>query len=181
MKQFTHMQLISEEYRRLNAEAHKTQKGYGAKGGRRRPEVVCIAKKYNCEDALDYGCGKGDLKRHVPELTWTEYDPAIKSVSRLPEGQFDLVTCGDVLEHIEMDRLDHVLSHLLSLIGVVGLFVVNTPQGGRRLPDGSYAHRIVQPGEWWLSQLQVHTVDEFEVEEWFHKDNGDVFILIKRV
>jgi 2-polyprenyl-3-methyl-5-hydroxy-6-metoxy-1,4-benzoquinol methylase len=174
------MKLISEQYRSLNAKAHKTQKGYGAKGGRRRAEVLHIANKYDAKTALDYGCGKGDLKRRVPELQWEQYDPAVAEYSDIPEGIFDLVMCGDVLEHIEMDTLDNVLAHLLSLIGRVGLFVINTKQGRRRLPDGTYAHRIVQPAGWWVTQIQSRASYEFNIEEWFHKENGDVFIIIKK-
>jgi hypothetical protein len=171
------MDLISEQYRNLNIQAHQQQRGYGARGGRRRHEVIHIAKKYGIGYALDYGCGKGDLKRCVPELAWNEYDPAIAEFSRIPQGRYEMVFCGDVLEHIEPEKLNNVLEHIFGLIDKVGLFVVNTLQGGRKLPDGSFAHRIVESNEWWIEKLKQFSRNTFEIKEWFHKENGDVYIL----
>lgn len=103
--------------------------------------------------ALDYGCGKGTLAEAFPDLEWTNYDPGMPQWSEKPLGQFDLVTCTDVLEHVEIDLLDNVLSELASKTGKVLFLDIACYPTGKLFGEGPYIgrdlHLIVEEPEWW--------------------------------
>ena len=56
--------LISDEYKSLNARLHETSSEYGNRNNflaRELPTSIAILRKlFNYESVLDYGCGKGD-------------------------------------------------------------------------------------------------------------------------
>ncbi len=83
-----------------------------------------------------------------------EYDPAIEGKDGRPVFA-DLVVCTDVLEHIEPDRLDNVLTHLRTLARRAVFVVINTQPSNKTLTDGRNAHLIVEPAVWWYERLQV--------------------------
>lgn len=62
--------------------------------------------------ALDYGCGKGKLAMMMARLDWQEYDPGIPGKQEKPRGQYDLVTCTDVMEHVEREYIEDVAREL---------------------------------------------------------------------
>lgn len=108
---------------------------------------------------LDYGCGKGALKRALG-VPIAEYDPAVAEHAAAPSGA-NLVVCSDVLEHVEPDCLDAVLDHLQALTLRVGYFVIATRKAKKQLADGRNAHLIVEPGKWWMRKLE----QRFEVRQ----------------
>lgn len=144
--------LISDSYRQLNATLHQSAITYGTSGAIRIGEVTDTADKFDCESILDYGCGKGDLKRALVFRDIREYDPAIEGKDAMPEPA-DLVYCGDVLEHVEPEHLLVVLDHIASLTRKVFMAVVHTGPAKKHLADGRNAHLIQQPIEWWLPEL----------------------------
>lgn len=156
--------LISEEYCESQRIMHKRPEGYGGSGQKSAAEVESFAKDVGAEGLLDYGCGQGTLKRALQNRgfqPWiTEYDPAIKGKDGVPKPA-DLVTCTDVLEHIEPDKLTAVLSHLFTLARKAAFLLVATRPANKKLPDGRNAHLILEPPEWWLAKIQAagfHTV-----------------------
>lgn len=141
---------LSEPYRRLNEELHRTRSTYGASGHRNVHLVRELMQRHDTTDVLDYGCGKATLSA---QIGCRNYDPCIPRFSDEPEPA-DIVTCLDVLEHVEPACLQAVLEHLQSLTRVALLAVVAThPDRSKNLPDGSNPHRIVQPGHWWVETL----------------------------
>ena len=108
------LNLISKKYRKQNEILHK--KGFGASGHRWADIVIKIIKDYNIKSMLDYGCGQSTLYTAIrdkwnsafTEIEYKEYDPCIPSKKICP-GNADLITCTDVLEHIEPKFLDNVL------------------------------------------------------------------------
>lgn len=151
------MELITEEYRRLNAEMHDRIADYGVQGREHFFDVETIAKSLNTKDILDYGCGKGTLAMHFP-FTVKQYDPAIQKHSDLPEPA-DLVICTDVLEHIEPALIENVLDHLKELTKRVLYATICTEKAKKSLPDGRNAHLIIEDAKWWFSALE----DRFEI------------------
>lgn len=146
--------LISENYRALNADLHRTNLAYGVSGSKWAPAVMKTANLFKAVSVLDYGCGKGTLGEAMaasPLELW-EYDPAIPGKDEDPP-QCDLVVCTDVLEHIEPECLDEVLNHLGAL-ALCGLFlVVATRPAKKVLADGRNAHLTVEPAKWWLPKI----------------------------
>jgi 2-polyprenyl-3-methyl-5-hydroxy-6-metoxy-1,4-benzoquinol methylase len=169
---------ISKIYQELNQECHQQQRGYGARGNRRAELIHKYAKYFKAEEILDYGCGKGSLAISLPQYNWIEYDPAIPGKDRLPTSA-DMVVCADVLEHIEPDKLDAVLDHVFSLIKFGAVIIVCQKQGKRRLPDGSFAHRIIMNANEWHITLQSYA-DIYGFEVILLSNNGkDATFIVK--
>jgi hypothetical protein len=149
------VKLISDEYRKLNEQLHK-RRAYGIGGARWADEVRRLHAEHGCTTVLDYGCGKGALKRALMgEITVAEFDPAIPEKHALPHVA-DLVVCTDVLEHIEPDCLDAVLTHLRLLTRKVALLSIATRPSTKTLADGRNAHLIVEDAAWWIVRLDPY-------------------------
>lgn len=145
--------MISEHYRRLNAELHKRDHAYGTSGSKWAETVLEVAGILGASDILDYGCGKQTLAGMISHrVSCRGYDPAIPHLSAEPPPA-DLVVCTDVLEHVEPEHLDDVLRHIKSLARRGWFFVISCERGGRKLSDGRFAHLIVKSHDWWEHKL----------------------------
>lgn len=154
-------ELISAPYlaeqRRMHAE-HV----YGHSGGQWAEEVRRIAQEFSAATVLDYGCGTGAMAsrlRRMSNLDMRNYDPAIPGCDHEPSPA-DVVTCLDVLEHIEPEYLDHggrdaVLEHLNRLTLKALFVVIATRPAGKTLSDGRNAHLIIESPEWWQGKLMA--------------------------
>lgn len=115
-------------------------------------EEVIHARPY-IQTALDYGCGKGTLAQAFGHLKWSEYDPGIPGKDSKPSGTFDLVTCTDVLEHIEEDYVRNVLAELAQYTDKVMFLDIACFPTGKTFGEGPYVgqdlHITVKSPEWW--------------------------------
>jgi 2-polyprenyl-3-methyl-5-hydroxy-6-metoxy-1,4-benzoquinol methylase len=145
--------LISKEYRDTQRALHAGRR-YGRDGARWAPTVLALAEAYDVGSILDYGCGGGRLGEALRGSAYAirEYDPAIKG-KESPPSFADLVTCTDVLEHCEPDKLVNVLAHIRALARKVAFLVVSCRQARTCLADGRNAHLIIQPKNWWRDQV----------------------------
>ena len=173
---FNKPELITPEFRELNAKLHRENLAYGVGGSKEAPTVLKLAANLkaqgNTEGAqpsiLDYGCGKGYLAKEIPWPIW-EYDPAIPGKEASPRAA-DLVVCCDVLEHIEPDKLAVVLDDIRRCVKQIGYFVIHTGPAQKTYADGRNTHLIQQPRQWWEKTLSKHfTVGKiFEVGPELH-------------
>lgn len=153
------MALISPAYRLQNTLLHRERETYGAGGHRYVTYILPLLAKHEIASLLDYGCGKGTLvkvlrqKRSLARVEMNGYDPATKP--NRPK-QADLVVCVDVMEHVEPEHLEAVLSDINSLMLKVGYFVVATRPARKTLPDGRNAHLIVESALWWREKIARH-------------------------
>lgn len=150
-------ELITRGYCKMQAELHARPKGYGGKGRKWAPAVAELVRRFDAWSVLDYGCGQATLGEALRPLISSavdvrDYDPAIPASSALP-GFADLVVCTDVLEHVEPDLLDTVLSHLRSLARTAVFVVIATRPSNKTLSDGRNAHLIVESADWWIARL----------------------------
>lgn len=144
--------LISENYRRLNADLHH-RTIFGQRGERHAPVVRDLLVEYDAQTVLDYGAGRGTLQTALSDVQVWSYDPAVERFAS-PPPPCDVVVCTDVLEHIEPECLGDVLEHLASLTRVVAHIVIAIkPDGHKKLRDGRDPHLIVKPPEWWRAKL----------------------------
>lgn len=146
--------LISQEYKSLNSDLHQTG-NFGKSGHRWVRYIEMVIDQFQIKSLVDYGAGQQTLKKnlaHLQNISITSYDPAISELSATP-APAELVTCTDVLEHIEPEYLESVLDHLESLTQQVAFFVIPTGPAGKTLADGRNAHLIQKPLEWWLPKL----------------------------
>jgi hypothetical protein len=149
---FVKPELISTEYRALNAQLHTENFAYGVGGGKHAETVIKLAESVKSKSVLDYGCGKGYLAKAIPWPIW-EYDPAIPGKQESPRPA-DLVVATDVLEHIEPEKLDFVLEDIRRCVKQIGYFVIDTQPAAKTLPDGRNTHLIQRDAQWWRTQLQ---------------------------
>jgi FkbM family methyltransferase len=152
------MTLITESYRREQAALH-AKGNYGVTGAQFGPLVRALLGATQARSLLDYGCGsKRSLLTtlKLPQgVEYEGYDPAVPDFAANPLPA-ELVSCIDVLEHIEPNLLGDVLAHLASLCDPYGFFTVHTGPAAKVLSDGRNAHLIQQPREWWLQRLRDH-------------------------
>jgi uncharacterized Rossmann fold enzyme len=148
---FSKPELISTEYRDMNAKLHIQNLAFGVGGGKHVEVVKKLTDQLKTTSVLDYGCGKGYLGKGLPFPIW-EYDPAIPEKSEAPRAA-DIVVCTDVLEHIEPEKLAFVLDDLRRCVRKVGYFVIHTGPSMKTLPDGRNTHLIQQGETWWREKL----------------------------
>jgi hypothetical protein len=148
------LQTITDSYAALNRQLHEQNDGYGASSWRHMQKVLDLRERTGSETVLDYGCGKGMLKKALGNPDWMrEYDPAVPGKDTRPEIA-DLVICTDVLEHIEPELLDNVLTHIIRVTAKAALLIIATRPAGKNLPDGTNAHKIIENDDWWRAKLE---------------------------
>jgi len=152
--------LITDNYREQNRELHRSPK-FGVGGYKWASRVVNVAKNNHCESILDYGCGKGTLKKALFNWDVKEYDPAVEGKTIAEPA--DLVVCTDVLEHIEPELLDSVLEHLRSVTKRTLFFCISTKLAHNHvLPDGRNPHLSFHSAAWWKKKLS----EKFSIYDW---------------
>lgn len=152
---FEKPELISADYRDLNARLHHDNLAYGVGGGKHADTVTKLVATLKTAGAppsvLDYGCGKSFLSKALSFPIY-EYDPAMPGKDETPRPA-DLVVCTDVLEHIEPEKLTYVLLDLKRCVKQLGYFVINTGPAKKTLPDGRNTHLIQKDETWWKKVL----------------------------
>ena len=155
--------MISEEYKRLNKELHATS-NFGTSGHKWAGTVAKLAQDIGSSDILDYGCGKCTLQKALG-FPIKQYDPCVDGLDATPEPA-DIVVCGDVLEHIEPEHLDAVLTDLMRVTKRVGMFVVATRPAKKTLSNGRNAHLIQQSFGWWHKKIDTYfDINQFNGDE----------------
>lgn len=157
----TREELISDGYLKEQEILHAAPRGYGGRGSKWSPVVEELLRRYRCASMLDYGCGQGSLVRALssdfrfdPAVEFREYDPAIPEKSQVPTAKADLVVCTDVLEHIESDKIFHVMRHLAELTNRALFAVISLVPTNKVLTNGQQAHILIRSTEWWNYQFE---------------------------
>ena len=156
--------VISEKQKQLNKELHQTNKNFGNRAtgaGIAHNLPVTLNRMHElgvCNTFLDYGTGKGlliqRLKKLVnPKIHITGYDPSVSEYSNHPEGKYDIVSCLDVLEHVELDSIDSVIDDIASLTSKFCYVVVDLQPAVKTMSDGRNAHILLAPTDWWINKF----------------------------
>ena len=161
--------LISEAYRRLNADLH-TRPEYGCGGVRHAGLLRSIVMDRQITSVLDYGCGKGTLRPILGAIV-REYDPAIPGKDSPPDPA-DMVVCTDVLEHVEPECLEDVLDDIRRCSLKMAFMTIHTGPAKKILADGRNAHLTQEPYTWWLPRIW----GRFHVLKFINGDNGFLVI-----
>jgi hypothetical protein len=153
--------VISADYLREQQRLHENPR-YGVASIGYAPLVAGLIDIGHCRSLSDYGAGKCNLKKALDGLgagavDYRPYDPAFPEYG--PPRPADLVTCIDVLEHIEPEHLAAVLDELGRITTHLAFLTVHTGPAIKTLSDGRNAHIIQQPPSWWLPRL----CERFEV------------------
>lgn len=147
--------VISDAYLAEQQGLHRNPR-YGVASIQFAPLVAQLLRVGKCSSLSDYGAGKCNLRHALGSaadgIAYQPYDPVFPEYGEAKRA--DLVTCIDVLEHIEPDCLDAVLDELASITGRLALLTVHTGPAKKQLSDGRNAHLTQQPAEWWLEHLR---------------------------
>lgn len=153
--------MLTDEYRAVLVETHQQNPKWGASARRRARNISKLIKMMGAKRILDYGCGKGALKTELETLpdegdyVLEEYDPGIPGKDKLPQGDFDLVICVDVMEHVEEQHVQQVIDHISLLSSGAAMFVISTKEDANHpLSDGRGAHITVHGRGWWIPKLE---------------------------
>jgi hypothetical protein len=164
--------LISDDYLVQQKALHVLPDGYASRGHQWADTVEWICRRFACWSVLDYGCGKGALKRDLDSrgvrFDVREYDPAISGKDAMPAFA-DLVVCTDVLEHIEMERLGNVLNHLQSLARKAILVSVGHGDG-----------LIQKPAVWWDAKVDEHHLEVVDLPDMPTPSDGPLWTAVLR-
>ena len=154
---------ISNAQLKLNQSLHHKDTSFGnrysAPGARNLPLALSRMHEIGlCSSVLDYGTGKGKLvtrlKKELPNSIKVDgYDPAVEAYSKKPTEAVDILTCLDVLEHIEMSSIDAVLMDIKQLTNKFCYLVIDLQPAVKQLADGRNAHILLAPSDWWISKL----------------------------
>ena len=169
--------VISDNYREQQQKLHENP-NYGTASVQFAPIVSKLINQTQVDELLDYGAGKMRLFQNLKvghKLKLQAYDPAIPDLAGEPKPM-QMVTCIDVLEHIEPEMLDNVLDHLKALTQEIGFFTVHTGPAVKVLPDGRNAHLIQEPASWWLPKL----LNRFELQTFQKTPNGFFVVVTAR-
>ncbi len=132
-----------------------------------KESIRTFVQSTGAKTMLDFGSGRGDAYRSphklhhylgLPRAAVTLYDPAfatdgVFSTSTLPTGQFDLVVCSDVVEHLVPEEVPEFVARLFSYAktGVWASFC--SREAKKFFADGRNLHTCVRPPEWWQEQF----------------------------
>lgn len=148
--------LITPEYIEEQHRLHQDP-GYGSGSHRYAHLLADLLRNDDCNSMLDYGAGKGTLAANMAKkgIFISEYDPCVLGKTNPPEPA-DLVSCIDVMEHIEPDCLDAVIKDLARLARKKLFVDIATKFDKHRwLTDGRNSHQIVNDGAWWKNEFET--------------------------
>lgn len=162
------MKTYTEEHAKRLKALHDRDEKFGVIGFLWAEKIAeLITDHPECESFLDYGCGRSNLAAAVVQklhgqgrsclrFKTQEWDPATKP-NPTPEPA-DFVACIDVLEHVEKDKVDAVLSHIRSLMQKRGIITVS-------LRWSSPKKRLTHPNVWKREKWIEHFHKYFYVDE----------------
>lgn len=160
--------VISEEQKALNRALHEKNSNFGNRddgagfAGDKLTKALLRMKELGiCNSFLDYGTGKGKLVQKLrsqisPSISINGYDPAVEEWENKPDEPVDIVSCLDVLEHIETTSIDDVLKDIHKLTRRFCYLVIDLQPAVKKLEDGRNAHILLAPTDWWVGKVAQH-------------------------
>ena len=162
------MAVISDKQRALNRALHEGNSNFGNRGDAAGFAGESLSTALNrmhelgvCNSFLDYGTGKGKLvtrlrKEVKSQIKIMGYDPAVDEWESKPDEPADILSCLDVLEHIEISSIDEVLNDIHKLTRRFCYLVIDLQPAVKTLSDGRNAHILLAPTDWWIAKVAQH-------------------------
>ena len=150
----------------LYKELHKRDSRFGSRGDaggvtKNIKHAIESLKKANVKSILDYGTGKGalvhSLRNSLPAGYIVDgYDPSVKEWEKKPEQKYDIITCVDVLEHLEVANIDEILVSIKNVTQHFCFLLIDLQPAVQKLSNGRNAHTLLAPHDWWSSKIASH-------------------------
>jgi SAM-dependent methyltransferase len=139
--------------------------------------------KFKPKTILDLGCGYGHYGFVANEFLGCEYlgidksqwvvdnkrynldirQGKIPSSLFLPDSDYDLVLCADILEHIPEDEIDMAIE---IISGLGKNFIFSIPFEGDPNLENDKTHLVKKSKEWWVSKLSEYFRIEDAPKDW---------------
>jgi len=150
------LEIISDEYLALLQKYRLSHPDWGSTARKHSDKVASIASAHGVKTILDFGCGTGTLAAALKGKGYkiTKYDPAVADFDLLPEQQFDMVVCIDVMEHVEEQFAQAVINLCLDKADKCVYFYISCVPAKAVLPDGRNAHITLLDPRTWLVYLR---------------------------
>jgi hypothetical protein len=165
---------ISKEYLNKIVDFRNNKyKTWGGAVSSKVPQIYKYIVQEDCKSVLDYGSGNSDFKKTVENLypdhdfKIVEYEPSIPELNIDPEA-CDMTICVDVLEHVEPDKIDNVLSRIRDKTNKLCFLSICVVESYGQFDDGTNLHILVKPVEWWIEKLKEKFDIINEVSTKFH-------------
>ena len=151
---------ISDEMVALNKALHQQDATYGKRDlseGLLENLTSTLNRMHDlgfCNNLLDYGTGKGELVtelRKSVQFHVDGFDPEIQ-FGILSLESYDIITCLDVLEHVEQSSIRYVLQDI-NVLASNFVFIVDLQPAIKRLQDNRNAHISIAPADWWIAEI----------------------------
>jgi len=167
--------LLSPEYQAEQERMHRDIPDYGVECLNYVGLIARIIDANQIDTVLDYGSGKGRLVEPLAETVERDfsiclYDPGIPEIAAPPEPA-QLVTCIDVLEHVEPQYTISVLHDLARVTEQLCFITIGLTPASKTLSDGRNAHINLRPARDWLKML----LDHFDLLHAFDKGRSLIF------
>jgi len=126
---------------------------------------------------FDYGSGPGRLVEALQKVIccadYQNYDPFhAKWADNVEPGIVDVVTCMDVMEHVEEECVENVIDWIADRARYGAVFNICLAPAKKTLPDGRNAHITLKPAEWWQKQI----ARRFSIAESTRSGSNVVFV-----
>ena len=133
-----------------------------------------------CKSVVDYGTGKGALVSRLRDqlptaISVNGYDPAVKQFKIKPETPVDIITCIDVLEHVELSLVDSVLHETNNQL-LIFVCMIDLQPSVKTMDNGRNAHIMLAPYDWWINRITRIFPDLFFVIP--HKSGFDQKLVV---
>ena len=123
--------------------------------------IDALMRTHGCDTILDYGCGKAQCWPTHWQGRITGYDPAYGPYSARPTGQYDMVICTDVMEHVPQSAVAAVIQDIFAFRVRWAYFSICVRASNKTLPDGTNKHVTIRPRDWW--DLRLRPYDRYTV------------------
>lgn len=128
-----------------------------------------ILKSKDIKTVWDYGCGINHILithvvKNFPNVNITGYDPVFKKNTKrfqnyITDDSVDMIISTDCLEHLWEDELDICFGYWKKKNPKYIFVTTCNRLAHKNLPDGTNAHKIIKPVEWWIKTIQTHFPD----------------------
>ena len=149
----------------LNRQLHQSDPSFGINDTgltKRLPLAIeRLSRSTPISSVLDYGTGKGflvdHLRAHLPSsITVDGFDPSVEKWSKFLRPNYDLITCIDVLEHIDIQYIDDTIRQLKQMANLFCYVTIDLQPAVKKLKDGRNAHVMLAPSEWWITRFSQY-------------------------
>lgn len=164
---------ISNDYQEVLQRKHGASTNWGSTAGKYAGAEVLQQVFYNqqIQEMLDYGAGKQALKpfveRYIPHVAYHAYDPGVPEIADKPKGKYGIVTCIDVLEHVEKEFTEEVVREIGRYAKYTVLLDIACYPTGQVFEEGPHKgkdlHINLCPPDTWASFCNGVLGDEFQL------------------